>query len=60
MLIGGDGISNNVITLGTDFSIYFYIRACFHFALIGGNLTAQTTWSNLEIQIQIQIQIPEK
>ena len=23
MLIGGDGISNNVITLGTGFSIYF-------------------------------------
>ena len=58
MLIGGDGISNNVITLGTDFSIYFHIRACFHFALIGGNLTAQTSWSHLEIEIRIQI--PEK
>ena len=58
MLIGGDDISNDVITLGTDFSIYFYVRVCFRFALIGGNLTAQTTWSHLGIEIGIQI--PEK
>ena len=40
MLIGGEDISNYVITLGTCFSIFVYIRACFRFALIGGNLTA--------------------
>ena len=43
MLIGGDDIGNDVNTLRTDFSVYFYIRVCFRFALIGGNLAAQTT-----------------
>ena len=42
-LIGRDDISNDVITLGTCFSIFVYIRVCFRFALIGGNLTAQST-----------------
>jgi len=42
-VIGGDDVSNDVITLGTCFSIFVYIRARFHFALIGGNLTAQST-----------------
>ena len=46
MLIGGDVISNDVITLGTCFSNFVYIRARFCFALIGGNLTAQTTASH--------------
>ena len=41
MLISGDDISNDVITLGTCFSMFVYIRACFHFVLIGVNLTAQ-------------------
>ena len=41
MLIGGD--SNEVITLGRYFSMFAYIRARFRFALIGGNLTAQST-----------------
>ena len=36
MLIGGDDISNDVITLGMCFSMFVYIRACFRFALIGG------------------------
>ena len=58
MLIGGDDISNDVNILRTDFSVYFYIRVCFRFAQIGGNLTAQTTWSHLGIEIGIQI--PEK
>ena len=40
MLIGGDGISNDVITLGTCFSMFVYIRARFRFALIGENLKA--------------------
>ena len=43
MLIGGDDISNDVITLGTCFSMFVYIRAGFRFALIGGNLTAQSS-----------------
>ena len=43
MLIGGDDISNDVITLGTCFSVLVYIRARLRFALIGGNLTAQST-----------------
>ena len=43
MLIGGDNISNDVIILGICFSIFAYIRAHFHFALIGRNLKAQST-----------------
>ena len=39
MLIGGDD-SNDVITLGTCFSIYVYICV-----LIGGYVTAQSTGS---------------
>ena len=46
MLIGGDDISNDIITLGTCFSMFVYIHAHFHFALIGGNLTAQSTASH--------------
>ena len=45
MLIGGDDIRNDVIALGTCFSMFVYIRARFRFALIGGNLTAQSTGS---------------
>ena len=55
MLIGGDDFSNDVITLGTCFSMFVYIRACFHFALIGGNLTAQSTGSHRGIGGGIQI-----
>ena len=36
MLIGGDDMSNDVITLGMCFSMFVYIRAYFRFALIGG------------------------
>ena len=39
MLIGGDDISNDIITLGTCFSMFVYICTHFRFALIGGNLT---------------------
>ena len=35
MLIGGDDISNDVITLCTLFSMFVYIRARFYFGLIG-------------------------
>ena len=55
MLIGGDDISNDVITLGVRFSILVYIRARFLFALIGGNLTAQSTGSHRGIGGGIQI-----
>ena len=37
MLIGGEDISNDVITLRTCFSMFVYIRA--RFSLIGANLT---------------------
>ena len=55
MLIGGDDIGNDVITLCTCFSMFVYICARFIFALIGGNLTAQTTGSPRGIGIGIQI-----
>ena len=57
MLMGGDDISNDVITLGTYFSMFFYIRARFCFALSGGNLTAQSTGSHWESGGGIQIQV---
>ena len=55
MLIGGDDISNDVITLGTCFSMFVYIRARIRFALIGGNLTAQSTGNQRGIGGRIQI-----
>ena len=55
MLIGGDDIGNDVITLCTCFSMFVYIRARFIFALIGGNLAAQTTGSPRGIGVGIQI-----
>ena len=50
MLIGGDDISNDVITLGTCFSMFVYICAHFCFALIGGNRSLGTlaTWREKE------------
>ena len=55
MLIGEDDISNDVIILGTCFSIFVYIQARFRYALIGGNLTAQSTGSHRGIGGGIQI-----
>ena len=49
MLIGRDDKSNDVITLGTCFHVFFNIfHICihFHFALIGGSLTAQSMGSH--------------
>ena len=47
MLIDGDNIlSNDVITLDTNISMFVYIRAPFRFGLIGGNLTLQSTGSH--------------
>ena len=52
LLIGGDDISNDVITLGTfQIMFFFYICTHFHFTLIGGNLMAQSTGSHWGIQI---------
>jgi len=55
MLIGGDDKSNDVITLGTCFSMLVYIRSRFRLALIGENLTAQTTENHRGIEGGIQI-----
>ena len=54
MPIGGDDIGNDVITLGTCFSICVYIRACFRFVLIIGKLTAQSTGNERRIGGGIQ------
>ena len=55
MLIGGYDISNDVITLGSCFAMFVYIRARFCFALIGRDLTAQSTGSHRGIGDGIQI-----
>ena len=55
MLIGGDDISNDVITLSTCFSMFVHIRVRFRCELIGGNLTAQSTGSHRGIGGGIQI-----
>ena len=55
MLIGRDDISNDVITLGTCFSMSVYILACSCFTLIGGNLIAQLTGSHRGIGGGVQI-----
>ena len=55
MLIGGDDISNDVITLSTCFSMFVHIRVRFRCELIGGNLTAQSTGSHRGIGGRIQI-----
>ena len=55
MVIGGDDISIDIITLVKGFSMFVYIRARFHFALIGGNLTAQSKSSHRGIGGGIQI-----
>ena len=46
MLIGGDDISNQNITLGMCFSMFVYIRARFLFPLIDRNLKVQSTGSH--------------
>ena len=46
MLIGGNNIMKDVITLGTCFLVFVYICTHFHLVLIGGNLTAQLTGSH--------------
>ena len=57
MLIGGDDISNDVVTLDKCFSMHMFVNICprFRFAMIGGNLTAQSTGSHRGIGGGIQI-----
>ena len=65
MLTGGYDIGNDVITLGSCFSMFVYICARFSmfvyicdlfcFALIGGDLTAQSTGSHRGLGGCIQI-----
>ena len=45
---------NDVITLGTCFSMFVYIRTCFPFVLIVGNLAAQSTGNDRGIGSGIQ------
>ena len=47
--------SNDVTIPGTCFSMFVYIHALFRFALIGGNLTAQSTGSHRGIGVGVQI-----
>ena len=59
MLIGGDDIKKRtslpLALVFTCFSMFVYVCACFHFVLIGGNLTAQSTGSHRGIGGRIQI-----
>ena len=55
MPIGGNDISNDVITLATCFSMFVHIRARFRPALIGGKLKAQSTGSHRGIGGGIEI-----
>ena len=50
--------SNDVITLGTCFSTFVYIRTRFRFALTDENLTAESKGSHKGIKGGIQI--PER
>ena len=57
MLTGRDDIGNDVISLGTCFSMFVsYIHARFCFALVGGNLTAQWTGSTKELEVEFKFQ----
>ena len=49
------GLSDDVITRETCFSMFVYIPPRFGFALIGGNLTAQSTEGHREIGVEIQV-----
>ena len=55
MLFGRGDIDNDVIALGTGFSMFVYIRVHYTFTSIGGNLTAQSMGSHRGIAGGIQI-----
>ena len=48
---------NDIIILGTCFSMFVYIRVCFHFTLIGWNLTAQLMECHRGIRGGIQVPV---
>ena len=54
MLIGGDNISNDIITLGACFSMFVYICVRFCFALIGGNLIAKSWGATGELEVEFK------
>ena len=56
MLIGGDDISNDVITHGTCVSMLVYVCARFPFTLIGGNLRPQSTESQAKLEVELKSQ----
>ena len=62
MLICEDDVSNDVIIVGTCFSLFVNICARFRFALIGRNLTAQSMGSHrgilLEVEFKLQALLP--
>ena len=51
MLIDGDDISKDFITLGRCFSMFVYIHACFPFALIGG---LQLSWQGAKGELEVE------
>ena len=55
LLIGGNDLSNASLPLACVLLMFVYIRARFRFALIGENLTAQSTRSHRGIGGGIQI-----
>ena len=55
LLTGGDDLSNASLPLACVLLMFVYIRARFRFALIGENLTAQSTRSHRGIGGGIQI-----
>ena len=57
MLFRGDDTSNGVITLGTYFSMFVYIRARFRFALIGGQLSRRGATGELEVEFKFRKRI---
>ena len=57
MLIGGDDISNDVITLGMCFSMFVYICTRFCLMLVDRNLTALLMGSHRGIGGGIQIPV---
>ena len=56
MLIARDDISDDFITLGTCFSMFVYICVRFSFALIGWNLTPQSTGATSELEVEFKFQ----
>ena len=62
MLIGGDDISNDIITLGSCFSMFVDIHAIFHFTLFSTSrwlaeiwqLSRRSATGELEVEVNFQ------